>query len=262
MPLPIGCPSIMVPIDVRADDCWFAGLFRVPRRITQLKPKALFESVSSFLPYLVEQRMAILPVSLKSFHLDNQGSYLLTIPGSNLRYNITQEEAATFRGQLARLLPGNERHRHAMLDVADLYNLPRHPANWSLDEDMHFLISFVAEDPLADLGELEGLIIGGDWTLSSKLLKADAKGKAKRGKGSKKTAAAYDTKFLNDLCRYVRNKLIHFDELDQSLKDHFGGSRRKLLAYFNNLVKGNDLVFSVWKVVNGKVPSMRRFWVL
>ena len=43
-----------------------------------------------------------------------------------------------------------------MLDVTNLCNLPRHPANWSLDEDTHFLISFVAEDPLANLAELEG----------------------------------------------------------------------------------------------------------
>jgi hypothetical protein len=129
MPLPIGCSSILAPIDVRADDCWFVGLFRIPRPITRLEPKALFESIANFLPYLVKRRMTVLPLSLDSFHLDDGGGYQLAIPGCDLQYDAVQEDFVAFREELADLLPGNERLLHAMMSVSNIHRLPRHPAN-------------------------------------------------------------------------------------------------------------------------------------
>ena len=206
--------------------------------------------------------MTVSPISPSSFHLDDEGRYQLVIPGHNLKYDATQHDLVAFREELADLLPENLRFQDAMLNVRNARNLSRHPANWSLDEDIYFLVSFVAEDPRADLTEVEGLLLTNDWTSSSDIIKADVEGESEHWQDSGVKAPVYEGAIINNMAKYMRNKLIHFDQLDQSLKAHFGGSKRNLVAYFDEFVRGKEFIFSIWEAINGKVPSMRRFWVI
>lgn len=91
MPLPIGCSTISVPVNVRcADGYWFAGLFRLPEPITVLGRKPLFECISSFLPHLLERRMIVSKLSSDCFRMEGR-RYKLFVPNCELHFNPDQK---------------------------------------------------------------------------------------------------------------------------------------------------------------------------
>ena len=164
MPLPIGCSSIVVPSDVRSPDgYWFAGLFRPPRAITRLDPRMFFACVAGFLPHLVRRRMIVSSISLNCFQLGDEWGYQLYIPNCELEYNVYQGDIIVFRERIAKLLPGERRFRHAMLNVTDLSRLIKHPASWSLDEDLHFITTLVADGSEAEFPDLDLLLNDKNW---------------------------------------------------------------------------------------------------
>ena len=68
----------------------------------------------------------------------------------------------------------------------------------------------------------------------------------------------YDSTSGWDLARYVRNKIVHFNECNDTLKTLFGNSPKGVLKYFNeNVVEGK-----IWCVGYRKPECHRHFSVL
>lgn len=266
MPLPIGCSTITVPSDVRSPNgYWFAGLFRLSRSITQLDPMTFLTCVAGFLPHLVRRRMVISSVSLDCFQVSDEGGYQLYVPSCELDYNTYQGDMIVFKSEIADLLPMEGRLKHAMAKVKDLRHLIRHPAFWSLDEDIHFLTILVADGWGVEFPDLDALIKGRNWATDPMILE-DVRGTSEfweRQKARRIKSSVYDTSKAADLARYKRNKLVHFGQLDPKLQNLFGNSRKGVCDFCNNLIEGGDLVHSFWEAINcnHELSLMKDFWV-
>ena len=260
--LPIGCSAISVPVDARcAEGYWYAGLFRLPHQpIIKLDRKILFECIACFLPYLIERRMIVQKISAKCFFVEDR-RYKLFLPGGEMCMDASQHAISQFRTEIAKLLPLNERFKHALMKTTDMYSLSNHPAHWSVDQDMYFLTAFVTNATGVKLWDLKDIIISKNWATNEHVAK-DIKGENKFWRDHPHMPRPkYDTDSAEDLNRYIRNKSLHFWQLDPELQKVFGDPKHGLLAFGNSLVHGGDLPFSLWEAMNKRrLKSMQEFW--
>ena len=256
MPLPLGCSAISVPTDIRCPDgYWFAALFQSPQPITKPDPTMLFRCIAGFLPHLAEHAITITGISPTCFQVEGE-QYKLAIQNCTMKYNSTKPDFVGFRGELAALLPvEHRRFRHALLNVADIKRLPMHPAHWSVDEGMHFITDYVAiVGTKTTFPRLEELFRGRNWTSSmDRRVLDDVNGEGPWWGKMKKNGMnppRYDDSNGGNMSRYLRNKWVHFYQLDQSLREVFKDSRHGLVRYCDLLLDGKDFIFSLWEEVN------------
>lgn len=266
-PFPFGCSSISVPIDFRTDGYWFAGLFQLPTPISQPDPTKLFRCIANFLPHLAERRITLSQVTLDCFQ-EEGGEYKLAIANCMLKFDATEEELSDFRKKFAKLLPDSMRFKDALLGELPPQLLYRHPAYWTIDEDMHFIADLVAvEKDDAMFKDLDKMIYGGAWASPdiNSVVWADVTGNspywiAQKSKEDGMKPPRYNRFKSSNLVRFLRNKWVHFYDLDPDLQDVFKGSRYGLVEYCNRLMKEGDIGFSFWNAINGKLVSMKSYW--
>ena len=182
-----------------------------------------------------------------------------------LLHNVFHGDIAIFRAGIANLFPKKKRFRHALLEATDLRNLIRHPAAWSLDQDMNFLTLLIAEGAQMDFPDLDNLVKDGNWA-SNPLIKKDVAGESEHWEAQKRKGAkppSYDASKLTDLARYERNKWVHFNQLDTDLKDLFQYSKQGLVDFCNGLVDDGDLTFIIWEAINCNRESaiLKEYWL-
>jgi hypothetical protein len=85
-------------------------------------------------------------------------SYQLYIPECELCYSDAPQTFTAFQQGLADLLPNNKRFIHALQTVANIRDLLRHPVNWTVDKELHFLTSFIAMGSRIKLPKLDTLV--------------------------------------------------------------------------------------------------------
>jgi ribonuclease 2-5A len=125
---------------------------------------------------------------------------------------------------------------------------------WSSAEDCFFMMQFavLGDRKKLDLNSLiktKGKDTKETWAIDEAII-ANAK-------------RSYDTSSFGDLTQYTRNKIAHFDECrrDPGLHSLFGDTPEGVIGYFDkHVLKGGDMVFEVWKEINGKVESLAHFW--
>lgn len=240
VPVPLGCSAISVPVDIHADESWFAGMFEGPRPITQLSPQLLFTCVACFLPHLRSEGLIIPSIDLTCFWVTETGKYQLYVPKCKLIRTSDSKQVSDFNDALVALLPGNGRYKHALECVKNLEQLPKHPAGWTLDDDVNFLTVLITEYAYEEFPSLKRILKNGDWG-SNPTIKADAEGTSwfwREQERKRKTVSRHVVTKIEDLTRYMRNKIIHFNQLPARLKNIFNNSKQGVLDYCNSLVDG------------------------
>lgn len=144
---------------------------------------------------------------------------------------------------LVKLQPDNSRFQHAMLNVADPLDLPRHPVSWSLDDDMYFLTSFVSAGFEKTFEKLDFVVKGKTWA-SDPTIEEDATGKSEwwKERAHFMTPPTYNLARAEDLGRFWRNKLVHFNQSDPKLKKLFHdlkkqGSQERFARFLQHVGK-------------------------
>ena len=70
MPLPMGCSSIEIPVEIATtENYWFAALFKMHKKITQPDFLKLYLCIAGFLPLFEEKKLALESVSLDCFQV-------------------------------------------------------------------------------------------------------------------------------------------------------------------------------------------------
>ena len=109
------------------------------------------------------------------------------------------------------------------------------------------------------LPDVDALVVDRNWA-SHPAVKEDVTGESAYWRQSQMKCPTYDTKLFIDLCRHLRNKLLHFGQLDRKLQEVFAKSAHGLLAFCNGQVKGGDLVFALWVADRKRVGVNRDPW--
>lgn len=135
--------------------------------------------------------------------------------------------------------------------------LHKHPALWSKDQDMHFLVDLIAREASTGLSGPEDVVKGKNWA-SNPIVQLDVSGKAPYWpEGS--SSPTYDTTCVMNIGRYYRNKALHFNGLHPDLKEVFGRSIQGLRKFCDEQVTTGDLIFTLWLGVNGHLAAMKDY---
>ena len=250
MPIPLGCSAISLPKKICTDDYHFAALFLPSQPITQPDPKLLFQCIAEFLPTFMELKLTFPFLSLHNFQAGPK-KYQLALQTCDLVYDSTLAETICFLESLQTLLPGNKRFEHATSNVQRFGGEIRHPVLWSEKEGLYWLVDFVASTGHSmEIPDLDRMVQNGNWA-SHPRVREDVDGTDnfwKKRPGMKRPK--YTTSLFTDLCRYLRNKLLHFSELDGHLRAAFDHTTSGLLSFCNRQVKGGDLIFLLWERID------------
>ena len=216
---------------------------------------ALFKGMAICLQFLKSKKLALAKVNSLVFCQGSGGQACKLSPhcrtvedkdGSLLRRNMQSIELLGYFK--------NPRILIALREVKGVENILRHPAMWSpLEDTFLFLHCMVlakeTEVNLDHVIKTHGRNGKKNWVINS-LIAADIQG------------FHYDFTSGWHLVRYVRNKITHFNECSETLKNMFGKSPEGVIKYFNeHVLCGGDLTLDLWHEINSKVKSLSHFWV-
>jgi hypothetical protein len=256
---PSGSSFISAPLETLSDGYWYAAAFPIVQSPTAsgVDRWMLLECVAGLLEDLEECKMTASDVSLDSF-LARMGRYRLDTTNCQWHHDVSGVKMMELRKKLLNLFPRDERHKHALSEVSDMRRLKKHPVFWTVYEDLAFLTLFITMESNTKFSDLDEYVLEGNWARAP-AVKRDVDYVNSQGIG----IAQYNPSSFVDLCRYIRNKGIHINQLNGGLKRILGGSLENLFTFANTLVQDNDLVFMLWKKVNlnKDVQSMDYYWI-